>query len=55
MGKKRFKWSFYRDSSNKWRWRKQSTAKGEIVGTSSQGFCSRNVAVKNAKQMGYRP
>ena len=54
MAKSSYSWEFYKDASNKWRWRKVSTANGKIVGSSSESFSSKANAVNNARIMGYR-
>lgn len=53
MAKSDYRWEFYKDNANKWRWRKVSTANGKIVGLSPESFSSRQNAVNNARIMGY--
>jgi len=43
---------FYPDSYGKWRWRATS-ANGKIVGSSSQGFSSKQSAQNNARLNGF--
>ncbi|MGI2126687.1 DUF1508 domain-containing protein [Shewanella morhuae] len=47
------KWEFYKDNSDEWRWRRTSTANGNIVGASSQGYKNRSDCVSNAQRNGY--
>lgn len=53
MANSNLKWEFYQDKAGKWRWRATSTANGKIVGSSSEGFESKQNAINNAKLMGY--
>ena len=46
------KWEFYQDSSNQWRWRRIAS-NGRIVGSSSEGYSTRQACVENAKRNGY--
>ena len=43
---------FYEDASGKWRWRATS-ANGKIVGSSGQGFASKQSAQRNAELNGF--
>lgn len=49
-----YRWEFYTDAANKWRWRKISTVNGRIVGASSESFASKQNAMNNARLNGYR-
>jgi len=54
MPDRKYRWEFYQDGQGKWRWRKLSTVNGQIVGSSSESFASRQNAVNNARIMGYQ-
>jgi len=53
MANSDLKWEFYQDKAGKWRWRVTSIANKKIVGSSSEGFESKQGATNNAKLMGY--
>lgn len=46
------KWTFYRDQSGEWRWKRQA-GNNEIIGASSEGFTSKFNCSYNAKRNGY--
>ena len=46
------KWEFYKDPSDKWRWRRTSP-NGNIVGASSQGYVNKSDCIDNARRNGY--
>ncbi|WAG54384.1 DUF1508 domain-containing protein [Clostridium estertheticum] len=46
------KWEFYKDSADKWRWRKRAS-NGDIVLSSSQGYVNKADCISNAKTAGY--
>ncbi len=45
-------WTFYRDSSGKYRWRRVSTNQN-VVGASTQGYVNKKDCVSNAIRNGY--
>ncbi|WP_437611898.1 YegP family protein, partial [Erwinia sp. V71] len=47
------KWEFYKDGSDKWRWRRKAS-NGNIVGASSQGYVNKADCIENAKRNGYK-
>ena len=47
------KWTFYRDHSGEWRWKRQAEGNNEIIGASSEGFTSKFNCSYNAKRNGY--
>ena len=52
MSQNSLTWTFFTDVKGEWRWRSKST-NGKIVGASSEGFTSKQNAIKNAKLNGY--
>jgi uncharacterized protein YegP (UPF0339 family) len=52
MSDKDDKWEFYKDESDKWRWRR-TASNGRIVAASSQGYVNRSDCVDNAQRSGY--
>lgn len=46
------KWEFYKDSEDKWRWRKIAS-NGRIVLASSQGYVNKQDCIDNARSAGY--
>lgn len=48
----RDKFEFYSDSQGKWRWRRIAS-NGRIVGSSSQGYVSKQACIENAIRNGY--
>lgn len=46
-------WELYQDDSGEWRWRADSAANGQNVGTSSEGYSSREACSSNAGYFGY--
>ena len=46
-------WEFYKDSADKWRWRR-TASNGRIVGASSEGYNNKSDCVSNAQRNGYR-
>ncbi|GFM33752.1 YegP family protein [Desulfovibrio subterraneus] len=49
--KQGYVWEFYKDSNDKWRWRKTAT-NGNIVGSSSQGYVNKSDCIDNARSLG---
>ena len=47
------RFEFYLDNSGKWRWRRYSS-NGRIVGSSSQGYASKQGCIENAKRNAYK-
>ena len=47
------KWEFYKDPSEKWRWRR-TAANGSIVGASTQGYVNKSDCIENARRNGYK-
>jgi len=47
------RFEFYQDSAKEWRWR-IIAGNNKVVGASSEGFSSRQAAVKNARMNGYQ-
>jgi uncharacterized protein YegP (UPF0339 family) len=45
-------WDIYKDSADKWRWRRKA-GNGEIVGASSEGYANRADCEANAKRHGF--
>ncbi len=46
------KWEFYKDSNDKWRWRR-TASNGNITGASSQGYVNKSDCIENARRNGY--
>ena len=44
-------WSFYKDNSHRWQWRKFQGDK--VVAVSADGFSDRDACVRNAMERGY--
>lgn len=49
---KELRWEFYQDKKGEWRW-KTFAKNGVQVGASTEGYTTKQNAVKNAKIMGY--
>ena len=47
------KWEIYQDSRKEWRWTRKAS-NGKIVGSSSEGYSSRQACVENARRNGYK-
>jgi len=45
-------WEFYKDNSDKWRWRRIAS-NGRNVGASSQGYVNKSDCIENAVRNGY--
>lgn len=52
MTNSNYNWDFYQDSRNEWRW-KCFAKNGTQIGPSSEGYTSKQNAIKNAKMFGY--
>ena len=52
MSRKDDRWELYRDSRQKWRWRRIAP-NGRIVNASSQGYGTRTACLDNARRCGY--
>ena len=45
------KWEIYKDNAGEWRWRR-TASNGEIVGSSSEGYASKQSCIENARRLG---
>lgn len=56
MDKKNYIFKVWQNGNNKkWYWNAKSTANGEIIASASQGFASKQSAVRNAGLSGFTP
>lgn len=56
MDKKNYTFKVWQNGNNKrWYWNAKSTANGEIIASGSQGFASKQSAVRNAGLSGFIP